>query len=107
MSKEEAKKSIAALHLEIDKLDTPDSAVKEKLLALINDVEKQLQAPDLETGRAGQITDQPSKTLAEAASLREANLQTLPFLIEQFESDHPKVTDTLGQLLNTLSGMGI
>ena len=88
MSKEDVNKSIAALHTEIDKLNTPDNAVKEKLLALIQDVEKQLQEP-------------------EKAEHKEANLKTLPGLIEQFESDHPQVTDTLGRLLNTLSGMGI
>ena len=88
MSKADVNQSIAALHAEIDKLDTPDKAVKEKLLALIRDVEKQLQEPDKEEHK-------------------EANLQTLPGLIEQFESDHPRVADTLGSLLNTLSGMGI
>ncbi|MGD1863593.1 MAG: DUF4404 family protein [Phormidesmis sp.] len=31
----------------------------------------------------------------------------MPTLIEQFEAEHPKVTDTLSRLLNTLSGMGI
>lgn len=88
MSQEEVSQSIEALHAEIDRLDTPDSAVREKLLALINDVEKQMQDP-------------------KSAEHKEANLQTLPALIEQFESDHPKVTTTLGKLLNTLSSLGI
>ena len=88
MSKEDVNQSIKALHAEIDRLDTPDTAVREKLLALISDVEKQMQDP-------------------QSAEHKEANLQTLPALIEQFESDHPKVTTTLGKLLNTLSSMGI
>ena len=88
MSKDAINQSIKALHAEIDQLDTPDSDVKEKLLSLINEVEKLLQNP-------------------EKVEHKTANLQTLPTLIEQFESDHPKVTDTLSQLLNTLSSMGI
>ncbi|MEL6490911.1 MAG: DUF4404 family protein [Cyanobacteria bacterium J06555_13] len=88
MSTEDVSQSIEALHAEINRLDTPDAAVKEKLLALITDVEKQLEDPESEEHK-------------------NANLQTLPTLIEQFESDHPKVTSTLSRLLNTLSGMGI
>ena len=86
MSKADIEKSLEALHTEIGKLETPD--VKDKLLTLISDVEKQLQNPDSEEHKA-------------VAS------QKLPALIEQFEADHPKVTDTLGRLLTTLSGMGI
>ena len=88
MSKADVSKSIQALHAEIDRLNTADVAVKEKLLALINDVERHLDEPD------EPVTQQ-------------SNIKTLPLLIEQFEADHPKITDTLGQLLNTLSGMGI
>ncbi len=88
MSKEEVNQSIEALHAEIAQLDTPDTAVREKLLALISDVEKQMQDPD-------------------SVAHKEANLQNLPSLIEQFESEHPKVTTTLGRLLNTLSSLGI
>ena len=45
MSKEEIGKSIEALHAEIEQLDTPNTAVKEKLLALIEGMEKQIQDP--------------------------------------------------------------
>ncbi|KPQ37707.1 MAG: protein of unknown function (DUF4404) [Phormidesmis priestleyi Ana] len=78
--------SIAALHAEIEKLDTPDTAVKAKLLTLIGDLEQQLQNPQEKS---------------------EAATQQLPALIEQFEVDHPQITATLGRLLTTLSGMGI
>ena len=88
MSKEEISSSIAALHAEIEKLDTPDTAVKEKLLALIEGMEKQIQEPDSLEHRA-------------------ATERELPGLIEQFEADHPQVTATLSRLLTTLSGMGI
>ncbi len=88
MSKEEIGKSIAALHAEIEQLDTPDAAVKEKLLTLIEGMEKQLQDP-------------------ESPEHKTATAQQLPGLIEQFEADHPQVTATLSRLLTTLSGMGI
>lgn len=88
MSKEEIGKSIEALHAEIEQLDTPDPAVKEKLLALIEGMEKQIQDPDSPEHKA-------------------ATTQQLPGLIEQFEADHPQVTATLSRLLTTLSGMGI
>ena len=88
MSQEEVGKSIQALHAEIDRLSSTDVAVKEKLLALIQDVEAQLEnPPDQET--------------------RDKTVQHLPTLIEQFEVEHPKVTASLGRLLNTLSSIGI
>ncbi|MEM6452896.1 MAG: DUF4404 family protein [Cyanobacteria bacterium P01_C01_bin.69] len=88
MSQEAINQSIEALHAEIDQLDTPDSDVKDKLLSLISEVEKQMQNPD-------------------KAEHKDANLQTLPTLIEQFEAEHPKVTASLSRLLNTLSSVGI
>ena len=88
MSQEEVGKSIQALHAEINQLASTDVAVKEKLLALIKDVETQLEDPQNEETRA--------KTT-----------QDLPNLIEQFEADHPKVTANLSRLLTTLSGMGV
>ncbi len=91
MSQADLAQSLAALHAEIDKLEATDTAVKEKLLALIGDIEKQMQAPD------GQLTtsSQPKAT------------QKLPELIEQFELEHPQITNSLNRLLTTLSGMGI
>ncbi|MEL6938835.1 MAG: DUF4404 family protein [Cyanobacteria bacterium J06598_1] len=88
MSKEAVDQSIQALHAEIDQLETSDTTVKTKLLALIETVEKQLQEP-------------------EDSGHKDANLNTLPTLIEQFESDHPQMTATLSRLLNTLSSMGV
>ena len=88
MSEAEINQSLEALHAEIGKLQTPDTQTKETLLALINDVEKQLQNPD---------SDEHKDTA----------VQKLPTLIEQFEADHPQVTTALGRLLTTLSGMGI
>ncbi|MGC1307876.1 MAG: DUF4404 family protein [Phormidesmis sp.] len=92
MSKEAVNQAIEALHAEINQLDTPDVTIKEKLLLLIGDVEKQMQSPD---------------SPAYKPEHKDVATQQLPALIEQFEADHPKVTNTLGRLLNTLSGMGI
>lgn len=88
MSKTDIDQSIAALRAELDQLATDDPAVKDKLSALIADVEKQVREPDNE-------------------GHKQDNLQKLPALIEQFEADHPKITNVLGRLLNTLSSMGI
>ncbi|MEM8503406.1 MAG: DUF4404 family protein [Cyanobacteria bacterium P01_D01_bin.1] len=88
MSKADINQSLEALRAELDQIATTDVDAKDKLLALITDVERQVQNPD----------DQSHRKVA---------LQQLPALIEQFEADHPKVTSTLGRLLNTLSGIGI
>ena len=88
MSKEDITRSIQALHNEIEQMTTADVAVKEKLLALINNLESQMEEPD-------------------SVEKKTAKLQQLPVLIEQFEADHPKVTASLGRLRNTLSSMGI
>ena len=88
MSQEEIGKSIKALHAEIDRLSDTDVSAKEKLLALVHEVEAQMEKP--------QDKETHAKTV-----------QGLPTLIEQFEADHPKVTDSLGRLLNTLSSIGV
>ncbi len=88
MSQADVDQSLESLRAEINQLNTPDTAVKDKLLQLIGSVEKQLQDP-------------------EDSAHKQTNLQTLPTLIEQFESEHPTVTRTLSKLLNTLSSMGI
>lgn len=92
MSKADINQSIEALRAELDQIATTDLAAKDKLLALITDVERQVQGSDQEPDNERH---------------RKATLQELPALIEQFEADHPRVTNTLGRLLNTLSGMGI
>jgi hypothetical protein len=88
MSKADINQSIEALRAELDQIASDDPTIKDKLSALIADIEKQVREPDNE-------------------GHKQNNLQNLPTLIEQFEADHPKVTTVLGRLLNTLSGMGI
>ena len=88
MNNEEINQSIEALHTEISQLNTADTTVKDRLLLLISDLEEQMKDPD-------------------SLERRKTTAQSLPTLIEQFESDHPQVTGTLSRLLTTLSGMGI
>ena len=78
--------SIESLRNEVAKLSETDVSVQTKLLSLIEDMERQIESPE------------PSH--AESS-------QKIPALIEQFESDHPKITNALGDLLTTLSSMGV
>jgi len=86
VSKSNIQQSIESLRNEVAQLSETEVSVQTKLLALIESLEKQLEAP------------QPSH--AESS-------QKIPALIEQFESDHPKITRALGELLTTLSSMGV
>ncbi len=88
MSKENLRQSLDELHTELDQLTAIDAAIKERMEHLIADIERQLEEPDdLEHGRNAQ--------------------QKLPTLIEQFEAEHPKLTERLNGLMVTLSGMGV
>ncbi|NJK40262.1 MAG: DUF4404 family protein [Acaryochloridaceae cyanobacterium SU_2_1] len=88
MSKEDILKSLQLLRAELAKLEGADAQTLERLALLIKDVERQVDNP-------------------ESHEQREALVQNLPVLIEQFEVDHPQMTETLNQILMTLSGMGI
>ncbi|NJM58827.1 MAG: DUF4404 family protein [Synechococcales cyanobacterium RU_4_20] len=88
MSKQDLRKSLDALNDELAQLDQVDGAVKERMAQLINDIERQI--------------DQP-----EVPEHRQNAQQTLPMLIEQFEAEHPQITKSLNRLLVTLDGMGI
>ena len=85
MSQSNLQKSMESLRKEIAQLSETDVDVKTKLLALVEDMERQVS------------DTQPSSETA----------QKIPALIEQFESDHPKITNALGDLLTTLSSMGV
>ena len=86
MSSSDIEKSIASLRSEIAKLSESDVDVQTKLLALIEDMERQVEG---------------------AASPSSEASHNVTALIEQFESDHPKITNALGELLTTLSSMGV
>ncbi|MFK8182563.1 MAG: DUF4404 family protein [Phormidesmis sp.] len=86
MSQFNVQKSIESLRNEVSQLSSSDTSVQTKMLALIEDLERQIQDPQSSDAAAS---------------------QKIPALIEQFESDHPQLTNALGNLLSTLSSMGI
>ena len=86
MSSSEIENSIASLRSEVAKLSESDVDVKTKLLALIEDMERHVESASSPSSEAS---------------------RDVTALIEQFESDHPKVTNALGELLTTLSSMGV
>ena len=86
MSKEDLRRSLDALQTELEQITDP--AVKDRIAHLIKDIERQINEPEApEHGQKAQ--------------------QKLPGLIEQFEAEHPKITESLNRLMVTLSGMGI
>jgi hypothetical protein len=88
MNRADLRKSVDALHAELDQIATLDPTAKDRMAHLIEDIERQIEDPEtLEHGQNAK--------------------QKLPTLIEQFEADHPNVTENLNRLLLTLSGMGI
>lgn len=88
MSKEDILKSLQVLRTELANLESADPQASGRLTRLIQDIERQVDNP-------------------QSKEHRETLVQNLPVLIEQFEVDHPQMTDTLNQILVTLSGMGI
>ncbi|MEM6450412.1 MAG: DUF4404 family protein [Cyanobacteria bacterium P01_D01_bin.105] len=78
--------AIESLRREITQLSETDTSVQTKLLAMIEDLEKQLESPQSSGSEA---------------------THKVATLVEQFESDHPKITNALGDLLTTLSSMGV
>jgi len=87
MSHEKITASIEALRTEIDKLHVDDSVSRDRLDALISELQQQVADGDAGAPAEleGPVTD----------------------LIEQFEVEHPRITAVLNDLMVTLSGMGI
>jgi len=90
MSREELEESLARLHKEVAKLEEKDGALKERLDGLIHDVERQLHG----------VEDTDAKNAAGV-------IDDLQKYIEQFETEHPRVTAILNHIMVTLSNMGI
>ena len=88
MSREELQNALDSLQSEIDRLDSTDHAVKERLTHLIADVEHELDQPETRT----------DDTVAQ---------ETIANLIEQFEMEHPRITETLNRIMVALGSMGI
>ena len=88
MSKHELRDALTQLYAEIEKLQDEDSEVKDRLNELIKDIEEQIE---------GEGDELHADTLIDKLQLQ----------IEQFETEHPRVTGILNQLMLTLSNMGI
>lgn len=91
MNQEELKQSIKTLQTELDKLDKLDSendAMRERLRHLIDEIEQQLAHPENE--------DQ-----------KDSLIEKLQHSIEQFEVEHPRITGIMNRIMMTLSDMGI
>ena len=86
MSKEDLRRSLDTLQTELAQITDP--AIKDRIAHLIEDIERQINEPETpEHGKNAQ--------------------QKLPGVIEQFEAEHPKITENLNRLMVTLSSMGI
>jgi len=88
MSKEELRRSLERLRSEIDLIEENNHPARERLDRLVVDLEHQIENED---------------DLAHRATL----LDGIPNLVDEFETNHPKVTGILNHIMVTLSNMGI
>ena len=88
MSKEKLHNDLEKLRNEINHIAADDTESRGKLNQLISELEEQLDNP------GGEVQDQGILT-----SVKEA--------IEHFETDHPRATAILNDIMVTLSNMGI
>jgi len=86
--KDKFKKSVSKLRDQVNKIDDSKSEVKAEMNELINDLEHQMEHPE------------------DNEKLEELN-QKVPGLITKFEMEHPKLAETLNELMVILSNMGI
>ena len=88
MSDEKLRKSLDELRSELERLEAEEAQVRERLNALIADVETQIDSPgDAEQGQS--------------------LVQDLRRSISEFEVSHPRATAILNQIMVTLGNMGI
>lgn len=88
MSKQKLHNELEKLRNEINHIAAEDTESRDKLNRLISELEVQLDSPD------GEVQDQGVLT-----SVKEA--------IAHFETDHPRATAILNDIMVTLSNMGI
>lgn len=90
MTEQRLREDLERLRAEIDRAARNDADARQKLNALINDIENRVAEP-LDSGAHGDA-DLMSK-------VRQA--------IEHFETDHPRATAILNDIMVTLGNMGI
>ena len=88
MSKMELQKSLDALRIEVDDMGPEHSDTQKRFQDVIADLEEQID----------DIQDE---------EVRESMMRGLPRLIDQFEEEHPSITEALNRIMTTLSNMGI
>jgi hypothetical protein len=88
MTGDKLRSDLERLRAELSGLARDDTAVRDKLDALINDIERRIHEPDDASAHHGLI-----------AGLRDA--------IRHFEAEHPRATAILNDIMVTLSNMGI
>ena len=88
MTDKDIYRDLERLKEEINKSISPDSPTRDSLIALVNDVEKRVEEPLDE--------DQKDNVME---NIREA--------ISRFETEHPRATAILNDIMVTLSNMGI
>ena len=88
MSRPQLEQSLDALRKELAALEPGAEDVRRRLSALIDDIDKELEALD---------ENQEHDSL----------LEQLRHQIESFEVEHPRVTNILNDIMVTLSNLGI
>ncbi len=88
MSQKDLEQLLDGLRVALRDFDADDQPARARLDALIVALERQIQAPDDATASANLLAN-------------------LPKAIEKFESEHPRLTAILNDLMVTLSGLGI
>jgi len=91
METKSLQESLAHIHDELASADAVDDDTRALLAQLGADIARLLETP-------GPARDEGDKSVL-AESLREA--------VGTFEASHPRLTETLARLADTLSGMGI
>lgn len=88
MKNNELNDGLKKLRAEVDDVTSENAEAKHKLNTLINEIEKKIAEPDNTTHHNNLIQD-----------IKEA--------ISQFESEHPRATAILNDIMVSLSNMGI
>ena len=86
MGHDDLRESLGELRAEVDKLDNAEINQRARLDSLISEIERQLDADE-----------DDHQSLIEATKSR----------IEQFEIEHPRITNILNDIMVTLSNLGI
>src|SRR5271157_3748865 len=88
MTKDEFRKLLERFRSEINALESLDAQVRDRMIALVTDLEQQVEKLD-------------------DAEHRRTMLARLSKLTERFEADHPSIAGMLDRIIGTLGNIGI